>query len=89
MKHIFDKQIWPDLTAEKNPRPSNSPHLYVLGGQPGAGKSQLEKPVKKYHGADFVSINGDEFRKFHPHFDAIESNTVLSQAIILPNLQGK
>jgi UDP-N-acetylglucosamine kinase len=92
MKHIerdiFDKKIWPHLTV-KNPQPSNSPHLYVLGGQPGAGKSQLEKPIKKYHGADFVSINGDEFRKFHPHFDAIEKQYGIESSHHTAEFSGK
>ena len=49
---------------------SGNPTLYVLGGQPGAGKSQLiELSRKDSPGA--VTINGDEYRKYHPQADEI------------------
>lgn len=41
----------------------------ILGGQPGAGKStfyQMRDDLQNY-----VAINGDEFRRFHPHYDTI------------------
>lgn len=48
-----------------------NPIIYILGGQPGAGKSSLiekdlsELPIQP------VVINGDEFRKYHPQAQEI------------------
>lgn len=50
-----------------NKQPSSQPEIYILGGQPGAGKSVLTERVLKSNSSDnFVSINGDEFRTLHP-----------------------
>ena len=43
----------------------------ILGGQPGAGKSTLHQ-IAKNSCQNIVIINGDEFRKYHPHFKEIE-----------------
>lgn len=44
---------------------------YVLGGQPGAGKSILIKRLVNKHANQLVVVNGDYFRKFHPNYDAL------------------
>ena len=44
----------------------------ILGGQPGAGKSafyQMRDDLQTY-----IAINGDEFRRFHPHAASILSS---------------
>ena len=47
--------------------PVEHPQVYILGGQPGAGKSVLTESVMKNLDDDnIVSINGDEFRLWHP-----------------------
>ena len=50
--------------------PSVSPVLVSIGAQPGAGKTRaLEASLKTfYSGQTFVSIIGDDFRKFHPDY---------------------
>lgn len=88
IKTIFDKKVWPELT-EQQPQSSASPEIYVLGGQPGAGKSQLEKLVKDVHGTNFVSINGDEFRKFHPQFNEIQKEQGRDAASFTAEFSGK
>lgn len=42
---------------------------YVLGGQPGAEKSNyfLNNPEVQ----DYIILNGDDYRKFHPRYDVI------------------
>lgn len=40
---------------------------FLLGGQPGAGKSGLTALLEKEN-KNLVVINGDDFRKKHPHF---------------------
>ena len=46
--------------------------VFVLGGQPGAGKAELIKQILVTFGDNFVVINGDEFRKMHPNFNELK-----------------
>ena len=52
--------------------PALHPHAYLLGGQSGAGKTRLQKIIVEQRGADYIIINGDEYRKLHPHFAEIQ-----------------
>lgn len=45
-----------------------NPIGYVLGGQPGADKSNLIKLLQKRRNDNIVSISGDDFSPYHPHF---------------------
>ena len=49
--------------------PDNDRCTIILGGQPGAGKSTFYE--MKDDLLDFIPINGDDFRKYHPRYDAI------------------
>lgn len=51
--------------------PVKEPKAYILGGQPGAGKSRLNNYFQKFNDGNLVIINGDEYRKNHPNFDKI------------------
>ena len=51
--------------------PVKEPKAYILGGQPGAGKSRLNNHLQKINNGNLVIINGDEYRKNHPNFDKI------------------
>ena len=51
--------------------PVKEPKSYILGGQPGAGKSRLNNHLQKINNGNLVIINGDEYRKSHPNFDKI------------------
>ena len=42
---------------------------FLLGGQPGAGKSALENMINIED--EYVSISGDDYRKFHPLYDKL------------------
>lgn len=44
------------------------PKGYVLGGQPGAGKSGLIKRASELCLGNIIIISGDDFRKFHPDY---------------------
>ena len=51
----------------ENKTPVSRPQVYILGGQPGAGKSVLTESIMKNLDDDnIISINGDEFRLWHP-----------------------
>ena len=68
---IFNK-IWKGIKEDNNYKPVSNPKGIVLGGQPGAGKSNSVTNLKSSHfGENVVVINGDEFRRFHPKFKEI------------------
>lgn len=50
-----------------NKTPVDTPQIYILGGQPAAGKSVLTKRIYEMSGnPNIVVINGDDFRTLHP-----------------------
>ena len=52
--------------------PVSNPQVFILGGQPGAGKSVLTKRVYENFGSsNIVTINSDEFRLNHPQAQEI------------------
>jgi adenylate kinase family enzyme len=56
---------------------SLSPVAVLLGGQPSCGKTRLAKLVKnKYKGIDFLMVNGDDYRKYHPEHDILRNDIV-------------
>ena len=57
-----------------NPRlqPSDAPSAVLLGGQSGAGKSTLHAIYKTAYQDNVIVVNGDEYRKLHPHFAQIQ-----------------
>ena len=60
------KKISQNLKAEEHPEG------FVLGGQPGAGKSMLTKYIFSELKGNAISISGDDFRPYHPHFKEIQ-----------------
>lgn len=50
----------------------DEPICIFLGGLPGSGKSNLEKQTKiQYPDKEFVVIDADEYRKYHPEFESL------------------
>ena len=66
------QQIWQRLTEKGNIKPCANPQGFVLGGQPGAGKSNLLKNIENKLNGNVLIINADEFRRYHPQFDEIQ-----------------
>mgnify|MGYP001587957694 FL=1 len=62
---IFLKFILP--YTSKGITPKENPLGIILGGQPGAGKSNFIGHRKKEY-PDMAVVNGDELRRFHPQF---------------------
>ena len=52
--------------------PAMLPKAYVLGGQPGAGKSGLIKRASQLCFNNIIIISGDDFRKFHPDYKQLQ-----------------
>ncbi|EOH88449.1 zeta toxin family protein [Enterococcus pallens] len=57
------------LTLSKDP--SESPKAFLLGGQPGAGKTALRYAVIKEIGTNVIVVDNDSFKQAHPNFDGI------------------
>lgn len=62
--------LWSRLTHEEI-TPQEHPIGFVLGGQPGAGKSMLIALAKEYTRDNIIIINGDDFRYYHPDFKTL------------------
>ena len=71
-QEAFD-MIWDGLTTQSKARPTSSPKGFVLGGQPGAGKSKMVSRLGAELNRNLLVINGDEFRRYHPNFDEIQA----------------
>ena len=66
--------VWNDIAQSDDfikPR-QIKPIGYVLGGQPGAGKSSLSAIVMANLNKNVISISGDDYRPYHPYFDVIQ-----------------
>ena len=53
--------------------PERSPRAFVLGGQPGAGKTGLQKIMSQQCHNNLIIINADEFRELHPDFKHLQA----------------
>lgn len=69
---LIFRHLWNDLISEQQISPVKSPKGFVLGGQPGAGKSNLVGIIRQELNRNILIINGDEFRRYHPNFDGIQ-----------------
>ena len=67
------QQIWQRLTEKGNIKPCTNPQGFVLGGQPAAGKSERLNQIFNCLNGNVLIINADEFRRYHPQFDAIQA----------------
>lgn len=70
------------------PNDSNTPEGFVLGGQPGARKAYLTEYIKREL-PNSISINGDEFRSWHPYFDKIQAKYGKDSSKITGSFAGK
>ena len=48
-----------------------SPRAILLAGQPGAGKTILSSLLQASLDDDAVFINGDDYRRYHPHYSEL------------------
>ena len=56
----------------KNKYPVSSPIAITLGGQPGAGKSNIYKIAKQRFSHNIVELNCDLWRVYHPYYKEIK-----------------
>jgi adenylylsulfate kinase-like enzyme/cytochrome c2 len=68
-KKIFDEKIVPKEL--KDLQPVKKPTLFMLGGQPGAGKTNVRKAIQASDkGKGSAVIDPDDLRTYHPQYTA-------------------
>ncbi len=60
------------LLSGNRPILAKDPQAFLLGGQSGAGKTTLHKILRTQFNGNIISINGDDYRKFHPRFNELQ-----------------
>ncbi|MBQ8751203.1 MAG: zeta toxin family protein [Alphaproteobacteria bacterium] len=56
----------------KGAKPQEKPKIFIMGGQPGAGKSTfINQLINSEEGKDCLIINADEYRAYHPKIKEI------------------
>ena len=67
------EKIWKHiLSTNKNLTPVTNPEGIITGGTPGAGKSVFVKLANKRLNNNLMTIDGDQFRRYHPNFVKLE-----------------
>jgi len=61
----------------------------VLGGQPGAGKSGLIQRAIMESEGNIITINGDDYRKYHPDYEKFQSEDIENSAAKTAEFAGK
>ena len=71
---LFNR-IQDDIIAEHACRltPVKNPKVIILGAQPGAGKTEMEKEARLELDENVVVCNGDTWRDYHPDSNLIKS----------------
>lgn len=55
----------------RNKTVQKNPVVFILGGQPGAGKSSLHGIIKDKLNGNIITIDNDTFKTSHPNFDLL------------------
>jgi len=80
---------WNELLLKYNFTTSDNPTAFLLGGQPGAGKStSQERIINNYFNGNAIFISMDDFREHHPDFDEICSLYEKDQAVYTHKFAG-
>ena len=62
-EHVQERLI---KRATEKVTTTNDPIVIIIGGQPGAGKTQLQLSAEKSLNQNAVICNADNFRDYHP-----------------------
>lgn len=68
VKRTVEREV--DL-AEGRYHPQQFPRAILLAGQPGSGKTILSSLLQSSLNNDAVFINGDDYRRYHPHYSEL------------------
>ena len=85
------QEAWQSEILDHNTRatPTQHPQGFVLGGQPGAGKSSLIQKVKSELKGNVIVINGDDYRKYHPDYAKFQAQGTKDSAPKTQEFAGK
>ena len=67
---IIDK-LWNEISSSENLTSQQSPKAYMLGGQPGAGKSTSTDKLEAQYNDNILTVDLDEYRSLHPNYKAL------------------
>ena len=68
---LLETEIYPSLFSDA--KPQERPQGFVIGGQPGAGKSATRDEVIRQMEGNVIPVDVDKFRKHHPHIQEIHA----------------
>ena len=68
---LLETEIYPSLFIDA--KPQERPQGFVIGGQPGAGKSATRDEVIRQMEGNVIPVDVDKFRKHHPHIQEIHA----------------
>lgn len=68
------KDIWNDISG--NATPKEKPTIFLIGGQPGAGKSSTIRNIKNQLKEDCIVINYDDYRQYHPNANKLYEDSI-------------
>ena len=64
--------VWKDIHIDQpNITSKTTPDAYVMGGQPGAGKSTSTNKLNAKYNGDIVIVDLDQYRERHPNYKAL------------------
>ena len=72
-KNIKDdivNKLW-DRISSRNLTSQQFPKAYMIGGQPGAGKTRSTEKLEEQYDYNILKIDMDDYRKRHPNFKEI------------------
>lgn len=78
-------KILKSITSEYVPQEKQG--VIFLGGQPGSGKSYFYTQDDSLR--NYVFINGDKYRKYHPHFQEIIQYDLMNMALFTQHFSNR
>lgn len=68
---VFDTQVWPLIGARAETGKAH-PTAYIIGGQPGSGKSLIAASILAETNTDPVACDAHHLLGFHPQYEALQ-----------------
>ena len=70
-KDAIVDELWNKISSSQNLTSQQSPKAYMLGGQPGAGKSTSTRKLEAQYNRNILTIDLDEYRSSYPNYKAL------------------
>ncbi|MCI5837219.1 MAG: zeta toxin family protein [Veillonellaceae bacterium] len=69
---VFDTRVWP-VIAKSKPSQLTEPIAYLVGGQPGSGKSRMATTLIAAHPHQLIYGDTGNLFGFHPHYHELQA----------------